>query len=43
MQIDDLEEAKVGNWREDIDFRGELAEDFDRPDAVSVEDIMDVM
>ena len=43
MQIDDLEEAEVGERGEDIDFGGVLAEELDGADAVGVEDVMDVM
>ena len=43
MQIDNLEEAKVGKGRKDIDFGGELAEEFDGADAVGVEDVVDVI
>jgi hypothetical protein len=43
LQINDLEEAKMRQGGEDIDFGGVLAEDLDGANAVSVEDVMDVI
>src|ERR1700730_2397365 len=37
-----LEEAEVGEGREDVDFGGVLAEAFDGADAVGVEDIVNI-
>ena len=42
MQIVDLEEAEAGKRREDVDFGGVLAEEFDGSDAVGVEVVVDV-
>src|SRR5258705_4038144 len=40
--IDDLEEAKAGQWGEDIDFGGVLPEQLDGADAVGIEDVMNI-
>jgi len=42
LQIDELEEAEVREWRENIDFDSVLAEELDGADAVGVEEVMDV-
>jgi hypothetical protein len=36
------EKAQVGEWGENIDFGGVLAEAFDGADAVGVEDVVNV-
>ena len=42
LRIDDLEEAEAGEWGEDIDFGGVLAEAFDGANAVGVEDVVNI-
>ena len=42
LQIDELEEAEVGEWREDVGFGGVLAEELDGAEAVGVEDVVNI-